>query len=290
MRRICLLLSLCLLAAAPAEASARQKDAAPTRAYVETSYVIAPRRVGDFTLVSSSFDPGNHLAGASLLYQVKDHPEVTINLYVYAAGRLDPDTAVTEGMQAFDEGMKQAVSSGTYSSQRALGPASAFLLTGADAPRPASASDLDAAVLGAVTRTNQIPGQKVRLQLHRATRDAPLRSNAYLFYKQLHYVKVRISAWEPDIAAGVFDALADQAARALVPAVRVANVGGCASATLYVDPHAPQDQMAAMLTGQLSRQQGYNCHASADAAGIDERRTTADVIEIAYAPDDWTSQ
>lgn len=290
MRRTGLILSLSLLIATPAPAPASATPAAPARAYVESSYVIAPRQVGDFTLVRSSFDAGNRLAGVTLLYQRKDHPEATINLYVYAAGRLDPATAVPEGMQAFEEGMKQAVRNGTYSSQRALAPASDFPLTGADAPRATSARGVDAALLDAIAKADEVPGQKLRLEVHRANSDAALRSNAYLFYTQLHYVKVRISAWEPDIEADAFDALADQAARALVPAVRVANVGGCASATIYVDPKAPQDQMAAMLTGQLRRQQGFNCHASASAAGIEDHRDTADVVEIPYYADDWASQ
>lgn len=63
MNRTCVLLCLCLLAAVPATASASEKTAAPARPYVETSYVIAPRSAGDFTLVRSGLDPDNRLAG-----------------------------------------------------------------------------------------------------------------------------------------------------------------------------------------------------------------------------------
>lgn len=290
MLRFRLLILVCLLATVPCVAVARNPPEVAARPYVASAYVIAPRQVGDFSLVRSNFDAGNRLAGVSLLYALKDHPEATINLYVYAAGRLDPETAVVEGMQAFGEGMKRAVTDGTYSSQRALAPAVPFLLTAADAPRPAAPGELDAAVLDAIAKADQVPGQKLRLELHRPGRDVPLRSSAYLFYKQLHFFKVRISAWAPEVAADTFDALADQAARALVPAVRVANVGGCANATLYVDPKAGDAQIAVALSRQLGLQQGYNCHASATEAGIDDRRGDAEVVEIPYYADDWTSQ
>jgi len=288
MNRTCVLLCLCLLAAVPATASASEKTAAPARPYVETSYVIAPRSVGDFTLVRSSLDPDNRLAGASLLYRAKDHPEATINLYIYAAGRLDPDTAVIEGMQAFGEGMKHAVKDGTYSRQQTLGPADAFRLT--PAPPPAAANDEEAVMRDAIANAGGVNGQKLRMELHRAPGDAPLRSNAYLFYKQLYYVKVRISAAQPDIGAEAFDALADQATRALVPAVQVENVGGCAAGAIQVDSNASDTQMMHAIARQLSQQQGYHCHVSASTVPIEERRATADVIEIAYDADDWKSQ
>ena len=170
-RLVFVLLPLAAVATAAAEA-----PAAP-QAYVDTRYVVAPHAAGGFTLERSSYDPDKRLAGASFLYRLKEQPDVVVNVYMYAAGRMAPD-----------------------------------------------------------------------------------------------------------------DALAGRAARALVPAMQVVNVGGCANATINLDVNATPAQSAAELSRQVMAHKGYSCHLSADAAGIAEHTVGADVIPIHYQASDWTSQ
>lgn len=283
-----LLLSLCLLAFGPAPALASPPPVAETRAYVESSYVIAPYQVEDFTLVRSSYNPDDRLAGAGFSYRSDLHPEAAISVFVYPAGRLDPQVAVDRGIQALQADLRQAVASGIYAQLQELGR-EPFQLSPRAVPAK-GANDIDSAVIQAIAKAEQVRGEKLRLSLLQVSRKQPLHSNGYLFYKQLHFFKLRISANQSDLPREAFDVLADHATRSLIPALEVANVGSCASATLYVDPDAAPEQGAIQLASQLTQQNGYNCHASTEKADIQARAGKASVIEIAYEAGDWKSQ
>lgn len=290
MLRCCSLLSACLLALAPAAASAKPKQTpAPSRPYIETSYVIAPKAVGAFTLTRSKYDPAAKLAGAGFHYALADHPELAIDVFVYPTGRQDPAVALDAGLVAFRRDLASAVTQGTYARLDELDHAP-FVLGGDAAPASKPANAVDAALLEAIAGSERMAGERLRLSLQLSSTGMPLFSNGYLFYKQLYYFKVRVSAAQEGMAQDGFDALADQAARALVPAIQVANVGGCADATIHIDVNNTPDQRAAALVRQATTHMGFNCHGSARDAGIDGQAGTADVVEIAYAADDWTSQ
>jgi len=283
-----LLLSLCLLALGPVPSLASPPPAAEARAYVESSYVIAPYQVEDFTLVRSSYNPDDRLAGAGFSYRSRLHPEAAISVFVYPAGRLDPQVAVDRGMQALQADLRQAVASGIYADLQELGQ-EPFALSAEVVPAK-GANDIDAAVIQAIAKAGQVRGEKLRLGLLQVSSNQPLHSNGYLFYKQLHFFKLRISANQSVLPREAFDVLADRATRSLIPALEVANIGGCANATLYVDPDAAPEQGAIQLASQVTLQNGYNCHASTGNADIQSRAAKASVIEIAYEAGDWKSQ
>lgn len=281
-------LSLCLLAAMPVTAIARTAPAEPARAYIETSYVIAPQSVDDFTLERSSYDPANKLAGAGFGYRSSDAPQATASVFVYPSGRMDEATAVETGMQALHSELKQAEAAGIYAHVQELDEAP-FALR-ADTALRKGANDIDTAVILAIANAEQVHGRRLRLSMQHVSSNQPLHSSAYLFYKQLYYAKLRISADQASMSREAFDTLADRAARSLIAAVKVANVGGCASSTMYVDPKAKPEQGAVQLATQMATQLGYNCHGTAKEAGVDQRASGVSVIEIHYDADDWKSQ
>lgn len=284
------LLSACLLVMVSGAASAKAKEPpAASRAYVESSYVIAPKAVDGFSLTRSKYDPAAKLAGAAFHYAMEDQPDLVIDVFVYPAGRLDPATALDDGLVAFRRDLASAVTQGTYSRLDELDHAP-FVLGGSTDPAPEPANDIDAAVLAAIAETERTTGERLRLSMQLSSTGMPLRSSGYLFYKQLYYFKVRVSAAQSSMAQDAFDALADRVARTLVPAIQVANVGGCADATIYLDPDATPEQGAVALVRQTRTHQGFNCHRSAKDAGVDRDAGTADVVEIVYAADDWTSR
>lgn len=286
------LLSACLLVlvlvADPAFAKPKRPPA-PARAYVETSYLIAPKTAGAFRLARSKYDPAAKAAGAGFHYAMAEHPDVAIDVFVYPAGRQEPAKAMEEGLAAFRRDLAAAVTQGTYSRLDELDHAP-FVLSGDAAPAPPPANDIDAAVLAAIADAERMAGERLRLSLQLASNGMPLFSNGYLFYKQLYYFKVRVSAAQQGLAQDSFDAFADQAARTLVPAIQVANIGGCADATIHIDTNATPERTAAELVRQASLQLGLNCHGSAKDAGLAHAADANDVVEIAYAADDWTSQ
>ncbi len=287
MSRSYLLLGCILLLAAGLPAHAARKEAA-ARPYVETSYLVAPRQVGEFELEGASYDPEQKYSGAGFRYALKDHQEIRFDVYVYPAGRMPQANAVEAGMAAFREDLKQAVAAGSYTQLQELQD-SDFPLQ-ADAPTATPANDIDAAVIKAQAEAGQITGRKLQLRMNLQPRDWPMYSSGYLFYKQLYYFKLRASAAQERIPQAAFDALADRAARALIPAVQVTNIGDCANATITLSPDAAPEAGAVAMIQQLTVHQGYNCHASTDKAGLPAPGADSETVQISYTADEWKSQ
>ncbi|WP_282278366.1 hypothetical protein [Stenotrophomonas sp. PS02297] len=287
MPRSTLLLALWVLAvAASFPVAARKKH---DRAYIETSYLIAPVQVGDFELEGSSFDPGRKYAGAGFRYALKDHQEIRFDVYVYPAGLMAQEQAVRDGMEAFRHDLRLAGEQGTYTQLRELqqGP---FPLPSPETPHGPPATGADVAVIKAQVEAGQLIGQKLQLSMRLPPRDWPLYSNGYLFYKQLYYFKLRASAAQERISSDEFNALTDRAARQLVPALQVANVGGCAGGTIHLSTDASPEQGAVQLVRQATLLKGHNCHPSIEEAGIADQRATFKVVEITFDADEWKSQ
>ncbi len=290
MSRPLLLLAFGILAlAAGFPVAARKKADTAARAYIETSYLVAPKQVGDFELEGSTFNPAQKYAGAGFRYALRDHQEIRFDVYVYPAGLMAQATAVEKGMDAFRQDLQLASGQGTYTQLREL-QQSPFPLPSPETGDPPPANDIDAAVLKAKAEAGQLTGQKLQLSMRLPPHDWLLYSNGYLFYKQLYYFKLRASAAQERISSDEFNALADQAARILIPALQVANVGGCGGGTLHLSTQDSPEQSAVQLVRQIALLLGHNCHASAEEAGIADRRATAEVVEIAFAADEWKSR
>ena len=282
--------TLLVVICVPGTAIGKKKDApADARPYVETSYLIAPRQVGDFVLESSSFDPDQKFDGAGFRYALKDHQETRVDIYVYPAGRMSPAEAIENGIKVFRGSLRYAAEHGTYSRLQELGD-DPFPLDTADASSKTPANDFDAQVIQAVARAEQVSGRRLQMQLNLMPQDWPMYSNGYLFYKQLYYFKLRASAARDRISQAQFDALTDQAARTLIPALQVANIGSCKDATIYLDKDANPEQSALALATQISLHKGYNCHGTAEEAGVPARRADSTVIEIPFTAREWKSQ
>ena len=288
MVRPSLLLSVCLLVAVPGLVIAKATPSADDRPYIEVSYVSAPRAVADFALERSSYDPAAKRAGAGFGYRSRKEPQATATVFVYPAGRTGQAEAVESGMQALHGELKQAVAAGIYAQLQELGE-EPFPLAADVAPGKGT-NAIDTAVIQAMAKAEQIRGTRLRLSMQHVSSNQPLHSNAYLFYKQLYYFKLRISADQASMSREAFDALADRAARSLIPAVQVANVGGCAASTMYVAPTGTPEQSVVQLATQMALQKGYNCHGTASDAGVDAGAADTSVVEIRYEAGDWKSQ
>lgn len=141
-----------------------------------------------------------------------------------------------------------------------------------------------------------LKGERLRLK-YVMTDDArgeriPMRSRGYLFYRHLYYFKARISAAESQIDEAAFSALADRAVRELVPAIQARNIGACGQMTLYIDPSEADENKQAeamaqsMMDALLSRSES-NCDTRIDEKEFAARHADAEVVTIAYDPDDW---
>lgn len=218
-----------------------------------------------------------------------EHPELNIDVFVYPAGQRAQAEAIEHGMSAFRKDLAAARTQGTCSRLDELDQ-SRFVLTSDDAPKNIPANTVDAKVIAAIADAEPIVGETLQLSVDLASSGMPRLSNGYLVYTQLYYIKVRVSAAQQAIAQTRFDALADQAARALVPAIQVSNVGGCADLSVHLDAKATPDQGAVEMARQIKTHLGLNCYGSTRQAGIEELVKTAEVIEIAYDPSECKTQ
>lgn len=284
--------ALLTLALAGPVALAAEDAAQSTRAYVETSYLIAPKRIGEFTLVQTRFDPDNKYAGPGFRYQAESHPDFRVDVYVYPAGRMGQAEAMSTGMEAFRSQLDQAVAAEMYSDLVVQEAPFAFAQesTLQSTPEPDPDDPFAASIIAANLASSHPEGRKLSMTLQLKPEDAPAYSAGYLMYRQLYYFKLRASALQSQIDAEQFHAFADRAALTLLPAIEAAHVGDCANATLTVDPGAPSGEVLQALITQSSEQLGYNCHQSAEAAGISGKSAEANLVTIHYEPHEWRAQ
>ncbi|WP_051175995.1 hypothetical protein [Luteimonas mephitis] len=296
-------------------ADARQEQApgerkAEARPFIETSYVIAPERIGEFVIEGSSYDAANKYAGAGFRYALPGHQETRFDVYVYPAGRSAEADAVERGMVEFKAGFAEAEEAGYYGNVRIVEESDFTLELPGPEPGSASPGDMaadaaaptrdasereapgeldtgEAALARMLLEASQHTGRRVSVQLDLLPQGMPMHSDGYLFHKQLYFFKVRVSAARERIDDAGFRALADRAARSLVPAIDVVNIGDCANAVITVDPDGDPQAIAEALVTQSVAYQRENCFKDAATAGITEKSADARVVEIGFDAQDW---
>lgn len=286
-------MALAVLVALSVNSTAKESSTPQTQktAYIETSYLIAPRKIGDFVLEGAQYDKSQKYSGAGFRYVLDGHQETRFDVYVYPAGKMSQAAAMTQGMAAFRADLDRAVDAKTYTNL-SVKDEQEFLLTSPPQPfNPQSIADRNAAeVMAAAAAATHPAGRKIEITMTLQPRDLPMHSSGHLFYKQLYYFKVRASAAQERIDEKQFNVIADLAARTLVPAIEVANVGECANAVIHLSTNATPEEAAAALVSQSTLHRSYNCHATAESAEIDKKSADSEIVDISYEPYEWKSE
>lgn len=269
-----------------------------SRQLIEKSVLIAPGNIGEFTLDGSSYDPTNKQAGAGFRYSLGGHQEIRFDVYVYPAGRMSEADALVKGMAEFKTSFRGAEKAGIYH-DLVVGDEGDFQLEPADEATPVDGSSVaplqddkaeESRLIRALIEGSRHAGRRVRLSMQYPPLDTPLYSDGYLFYKQLYFFKVRASAARDRIDESAFHALADSAASTLVPAIQVANIGGCAQAVITLDSNVTADAMARALVAQSAAAEDENCYLDEASADIASKSTGASTVEITFDPGDWNGK
>jgi hypothetical protein len=270
---------LLALLSGPAQAAApAPEDAPPARIFIERSLVLAPEQAGDFTLVSMNDYPGNPGSGVRLRYRHAGFPSVRLDLFVYPAGRVDPDQALARGMAEVVSALEDAAAKGHYADLE-LGEVRAFDLARVDSDgslRPLSAAtsetaagnETEAAFRAVVASALDADGSDDGrvLDIRMAIDGEPLDSRAFLFYRGLYLYKGRISGSGMALPGDTFERFSQHAMATLVPAIEVRSTGGCSENTVVLDPDStPEATQQALITSVL-RANGENCGETLDEA------------------------
>ena len=293
-----------LVIAAQPVAAKKRKDKDGTQPFIVETRIAAPKRVGEFELESADYDPATKHAGASLRYLLPDHPEIRFDLFVYPAGDMPHDTAMTSGMKDFVASFDAGVQLKYYTDLKIVDTVDFEIAPRTETPvrqeekEVAPESEADA-IIAAALAPKPISSKRIELRytmrMDETGEMVPMRSRGYLFYKQLYYFKGRISVAEARMDQATFETLSDRAMRELVPAVQASNIGGCASVEIVVDKETATKgggtigDLLMQMVGESLDGIHRNCHETRAEAKASEPKQ-AEIITIEYDPDDWGSQ
>lgn len=267
---------------APAQAA----EPAQRRAFIESTHVIAPETVAVFRLMETRYDPGHKLAGVRLRYAATSSDPMTLDVFVYPAGRKDQAKAVREEVVRFRQDLDTARAIGLYR-EVDIGPDETFALDpDTDTTGTVEPGSLELRI-AQTAAASSIVGNRIRIALVDKESGRPLQSLGYVFHRQLNHVKVRITQPADAMAPDAFVAFADQAVRSLVPAIEALNVGACGDGTVHVDPDADQEEVILQMVRDTSRLMEENCVPSAEQGDLATKSRGARVRRIEFEPGDW---
>jgi len=294
-----------LLATSSLSEAKTEKTTSASRPLIERSVIIAPKHVGHYNLVKLDYDPKTKFAGATIRYQNPDHPGINFDLFVYPLGRGDEAQSVKLGMAGFRESLNSARDSGFFTSLQ-IGAETDFVVeegasqktnsTDAAKPKPDEAKDGKAAVANDDKDMKELfaEGAKIRgrkLVLTYGVNEMNLDSRGLLFYHQLYLTKVRISIPVGGIATADFDAIVDDAARALVPAIEVRNTGGCLNTAIGIsmpkEGQSDADSIHDMTMQILSSAMRYANENCQEDLKISKITGNFEYAQIEYNAEDW---
>lgn len=279
-------------------------DPAPAQ-FLDSSVISFPGVVGDYTLGDVLYDPAAWQWGATSKWAVNGAPAaLLLSVFVYPLGRMDEQAAVTRQLDDIEQQLQAAVAQGTYSDvvagERApfevVRPASALARDDGEEERdidvvpkpalaiePADGTDPFLAALAEVGASTTSRGQRQSYTFK--LRGTPVRSLGYVFYRHLFAFKVRVTAPEDSMDQATFEALADTAARNLVPRIQVVNYGQCGEITIAPTEGKTGDGAVALIRG-VARVQAENC-ASSPAAAPHKPARGVRQVEIVYPEGTW---
>lgn len=175
------------------------------RGVVDDTWVVAPRRLGGASLmaVKNYADEGDIAAGVSLRYRFEKAEWVVADVFIYPAGQGDEGKMLARAATDFRESVAFAERQQIYRN----------VWWGDEAPYTATLS------AGRVAQGRFLP-------IVFDAQQEMLASRAYLFYRKLYYIKIRLTT-----TVEAVDSMSENADRfiaALLDGVQVVSSGSCA--------------------------------------------------------------
>lgn len=288
---LCLILALLLRSASAMAASHEPKEASQ---FVDKTWVTYPRHVQAYTLKSDEYDPEQLLSGVSLNYQVPGLPDGSaLTIFVFPQGRSDQEAGLKRALEDITGGVLAQQKNNTYQNVEmgevgefsvAAPPPSVMgaageadheqpvtITAGGNTPTSPDASTapgvddpLAEAVQAAAAPTTTI-GRKLKISF--SYKSEPKQSLGYAFYRNLFLITVRFTSPAAGLSPEQFEAMGDEAVRALVPRIDIQNFGTCGNMVVNLPesgvPSEDADRKGALsLLSEMGRIARENCVAS----------------------------
>lgn len=277
---------------APASPPFAVPDMQSHRGVIDDTWIIAPKRLAGASLaaVKNYADEGDIAAGVSLHYRIDNADWIVADVFIYPAGEGDSATLLRRAMEDFRESVAFAERQQIYRN----------VWWGEEASYTASLAG----------------GKKLEGRFLPIVFDAQqdmLTSRAYLFYRKLYFVKIRLTT-----TVDAVDSLSEKADHfigSLLDGVDIVSVGSCGR-TMDIEALAAGQSPPPDLKDGVSAD-GYRVVLKANRAGIPdhgERMTktmslaakrqlatgcttldynppleddTRAVLHLSFGPDDW---
>ena len=248
---------------APAQAPATTSGPQSKEPFISRSAVFFPGETQDFALAQKYKYP-DVMDGAQLTYRYEPLPNAKIDFFVFAVGRGPQDYILKQGMARIRGEISGATKAGLYA-DTVFGDESSVTVTAEDGSKLTGA----------------------RLQLSYTMHGTPSLSAAYMFYKQLYYVELRISA--PDSAGA--DALlkaGNLAADEILPRIHMLSEGDCETLSIDMSSMPNPDQVQKSIDQSLALRQAEGCPPSKRDKPEDfQPKTGEDMLMLSYTLADW---
>ncbi|KAA2284107.1 hypothetical protein [Arenimonas fontis] len=254
--------------------------------------------MGPWQLQEAKGFVGQPELGYALIYRHHQHPEVLASLYVYPAGRVDPDQALEQQIGEIRRSLEYLVEQGNYDQVR-FGKVRRFDLPLADddpvrqvvleAQRKADLIREELGAAGGDTPArarfrmpDSIPGRRMDARV--VLKGVPYESRGYVLYRSLYYYKGRFSAPRAAISPRQLDRLAEEAMALAVSWITVDSTGSCADSTINVNPEGDlKAQLVAGVLGQEIRQEAERCREKLDESVPEGYR----LLSLEFLPHHW---
>lgn len=205
----------------------------PTSAFIEETAIDVPERSGDAVLVNAS-RAGIVAAGIDAVYRSDRLTGASIDLFVYPAGRMQPEEGLLQGQREFRESLDEAQNQNLFHDLQV------------DEPEPFPFAGADG-----------VPRSAYKNRLRFSKPQGLLESRAWLTYKQNYWFKLRMTA-TPELASDL-DAIGDEIARDVFSRAEALSKGNCASITLTLPPQPTFEQLTEAAMAGMKQRRAAGC-------------------------------
>lgn len=294
-----------LLAGCATHTSIPQAPQTPTpksvpqeRPFIERSAISFPEKSASFTL-ENTYRYDNPMLGIALHYVAANAAAARVDIFVFPYGRAPATRALDDGMRIVRNDIEHVQASGVYTGVKFGATEDATVVV-----------DRGMRLQGSIVAPQIVmPGRKFSIAF---VMDSEAYSSiAYVFYRYLYFIEVRISL--PGDSAAQPESIGEKLTTEIVSHIHIHNAGSCGGPvsavevkqlpagqpgsadpvsadgyTFLVLPNTSKDQMEQEMITSFFRIAEGGCYSGTIDDDKEKPRTDERVLWLKFTKDDWT--